>query len=331
MKKRKQFKVYVPLILVIGAVLSGVIYWYIEFNKYIKTDDALIASDNVSVSSKIVGRISKLYIEEGDSVKQGQLVAELDSVDLLAQKQQLIAAMQQSIANQQQVEAKYAYDKQNINVYDISVSKANDDFDRAQKQYTGGVITTEQYDHLKKAKETAEAQRKMALAQLDVSKTQVESSAAAIKTAKAQVDVISTQLKNTKLYAPVSGIVAKRWLLAGDVVQPGQSIYTITNTNKFWVLVYLEETKMGGMKIGDEASFTIDMYPEYEFSGKIYLIGNSTAAQFSLIPPSNASGNFTKVAQRIPLRISIDGVNNQASLSQFTFRTGMSAEVKIKK
>src|SRR5665647_1559905 len=95
-KKEKNRKVYIPLILIIALVLGGVIYWYIDYTKYIKTDDAHVEADNVAVSSKMMGRISQEFIQEGDSVKQGQLLVVLDSLDLTAQKNQAIAAKQQT-------------------------------------------------------------------------------------------------------------------------------------------------------------------------------------------------------------------------------------------
>jgi len=328
-KKKKDWKVYIPLVIVVSVVVTGGIFWYIDYSSYIKTDDAFVSSDVVTVSPKIMGRINKIYAEEGDSVKQGQLLAELDSTDLLAQKQQVLAAKLQTQAGKAQAEAKYLYDVKNIEVLKINLERAKEDFNRAKTQFSGGVLTEEQYGHLKKALETAQAQYVAAQAQVSVSKTQIESAETSITSSQAQIDVIKTQLKNTRLYAPVNGIVAKRWLLPGDIANPGQSIYTINNNSKFWLIVYLEETKVGKLHIGQNAKFTVDTYPGITFTGKIFVLGSTTASQFSLIPPSNASGNFTKVTQRIPLKISIDGIKNGEKLASFRMMTGMSAVVKI--
>jgi len=330
-KKKKDLKVYVPIVIVILIVISGGIYWYLDYSKYIKTDDAFVTSDVVTVSPKIMGRINKLYAEEGDSVKQGELLAEIDSTDLLAQKQQITSTKAQSQAGKAQAEAKYEYDKKNIEVMKIGVERAKEDFDRAKAQFTGGVLTKEQFDHLKKALETAQAQYEAAQAQVNVSKTQITASETTIASSQAQIDVINTQLKNTRLYAPVNGIVAKRWLLPGDIANPGQSIFTINNNSRFWVMVYLEETNMNELHIGQSAKFTLDTYSNVIFTGKIFLLGSTTASQFSLIPPSNASGNFTKVTQRVPVKISIDGTEKGEKLSAYRLMTGMSAVVKIVK
>jgi len=328
-QKKKDWKIYIPLTSVILLVLVGAIYWYIDYSKYIKTDDALVSSDVVSVSPKIMGRISKLYVEEGDSVKKGQLIAELDSTDILAQKKQVVSGKAQTETNKVQAEAKYKYDQTNIKVLQISVERAKEDFERSKTQYAGGVTTKEQFDHMKKSLETAQATFEAAQSQLLVSKSMINSAETAIEGSKAQIGVVNTQLNNTRLYAPVDGIVAKRWLLPGDITQPGQSIYTINNNSKFWVTVYLEETNVTSLKIGQKAIFSLDTYPDVVFSGKIFTLGSTTASQFSLIPPSNASGNFTKVTQRVPIKISIDETEKGNKLDTYKLLTGMSAVVKI--
>lgn len=179
--------------------------------------------------------------------------------------------------------------------------------------------------------ESTQAQLNASNASLLVSKAKIESAAAAIKSAEAQVALIQTQLKNTKLYAPMSGIIAKRWLLPGDITSPGQSLFTITNNEKYWVVVYLEETKISKLHVGEKAKFSIDAFSGVDFTGKIFSIGSNTASQFSLIPPNNASGNFTKVTQRVPLKISIEATEKGDNIKTFKFLAGMSAEVKIVK
>jgi membrane fusion protein (multidrug efflux system) len=328
---KTNWKVYIPLTIVVIGLIVGGIFWYLDYSKYLRTDDAYVTSDNISVSAKILGRISKLYVDEGDSVSERQLIAEIDSVDFLAQKQQVIASKLQTEAAKLQAEAKLESDQKGIKVLEIANAKAAEDFQRSQTQYAGGVTTKEQFDHAKRANETAQAQLNAAIAQLAVSKAQINTAQASIVGAEAQIGVINTQLNNTRLYAPATGIIAKRWLLPGDVVQPGQSIFSVNNTRKFWVLVYLEETKMETLHIGQKVLFTIDTYPGVEFTGKIFMVSPSMASQFSLIPPNNASGNFTKVTQRIPVKVSIDSADKGKDISSFNFRTGMSAVVKIVK
>jgi len=329
LKKETNKKVYIPLILVIVLVLGGAINWYIDYSKYIKTDDAHVESDFVSVSPKIQGRISQVYAAEGDMVKEGQLIARLDSIDLSAQKNQAVAGKLMAEAAIEQAKAKYQFDLKNNRVLEILTDKALDDFGRSENQFKGGVITQEQYDHAHKALETAQAQLEAAHFQAKVSDSQIKSSRAAKESAETQINVFTTQINNTKLYAPCTGVLGKRWLLPGDIVQPGQSIFTIVNNSKLWITVFLEETKLGDIYPGQPALFTLDTYPDVTFKGKIFTIGSNTASQFSLIPANNASGNFTKVTQRVQIKISIDGTENGNNLSDYHILSGLSAVVKI--
>ena len=321
--------VFLPLILVIIAVLAGGFYWYRQYAKYIKTDDAYIDTDNISVSSKMFGRIVALYVDEGDTVEQGELLTRLDTIDILAQKEHAVAMMEQAKTNQLQAEAQYDYNRESIRVLEVNYEKAGKDLERATEQFRGGVIPEEQYEHTRKAFETAEAQIQASRTQLKVTAAQIHTAKAAVKSAETEIRVIDTQLENTKLYSPINGIVARRWLLPGDVVQPGQSVLTVTNHQKLWVLVYLEETKIADVHLDQASIFTVDAFTDVTFTGRVFSIGTNTASQFSLIPPNNASGNFTKVTQRIPIKISIDGTRNNKYLSSYDLLAGMSVIVRI--
>lgn len=326
---KNRLKVYIPLALVILIVIAGAWYWYRDYSRYITTDDAHVDADNISVGSKMLGRISAIYANEGDMIKQGTLLAVLDSSDLYAQRNQTVALRAQAQANLIQAELKYKSDQKSIMVLEINFEKASDDMTRAKSQSDGGVITPEQFDHITKAFETAAAQLEAAKAQLMVSKSMISSASAAVETADAQVNVLDNQLKNTRLYAPSDGIVAKRWLLPGDVVQPSQSVFTLTLSSNLWVVAYVEETNIADIHTGQGVNFSIDAFPDAKFSGKVFLVGSSTASVFSLIPANNASGNFTKVTQRIPVRISIDSEENNEIISSFNILSGMSVVVKI--
>jgi membrane fusion protein, multidrug efflux system len=322
-------KFLIPAIVIILLVIAGGIIWYIDYSKYLSTDDAHIEGNTVSISSKMLGRISDIKAEEGDTVIKGQLLVQLDSTDLTAQKKQLMAVMNQAISQKEQAQAKYRFDQESIILLKINMERTSDDFERAKKQFAGNVIAAEQFEHAQKTFEAARAQYEASSAQLDLSKSQINSAVAGIKSAEAQIGVVVSQLGNTKLFAPGKAVVARKWLLIGDVTQAGQSILSLSLDNQCWVAVYIEETNLAYLYIGQQARFTVDAYPGKTFLGHISYIGSSTAAQFSLIPPNNASGNFTKVTQRIPLKISIDKAEDGSPLEKFRILPGMSAVVKI--
>jgi membrane fusion protein, multidrug efflux system len=300
----RQKKIFIPALIILIAAILG-IYWYIGQLAYVSTDDAVIDGNRLSVSSKILGRIMLLTVDEGDTVKQGHLLVQLDSTDLKAQEFQARAALNLA--------------RESIKLSNVNLAKAQEDFNRAEQQFNENVIPKEQFDHIQKALEVAKAQ-------LNIDKIKVE-------TSKAQLNVIETQLLNTSIYSPMDGVLGKRWVLKGDVVQPGQPIYTIFDLKNIWVTAYLEETKLASINLGDKVEISVDAYPDQNFAGKVYQIGSNTASQFSLIPPSNASGNFTKVTQRVPIKISIEPVNEfgQSDPSDdIKLLPGMSVEIRIK-
>jgi membrane fusion protein (multidrug efflux system) len=324
-------KFLIPVITIIILILGGGIYWYIDYKKYISTDDAHIDGNTVSLSSKMLGRVSGIMAEEGDTVEAGQLLVQLDTMDLVAEKNKLLAARNQAATQKDLAEAKLRFDEESIALLKINMERAQGDFERAKKQFAGNVISTEQYEHAQKNFEAEKAKYDASSAQLNLSRSQINAAQAGIKSAEAQIGVTASQLNNTKIYAPTRAVVARKWLLKGDIAQPGQTILSLTLDEQCWVAIYIEETNLSDLHIGQSGKFTVDSYPGITFMGHIFYIGASTAAQFSLIPPNNASGNFTKVTQRILLKMNIDKTADGKPLEKFRLLPGMSAVVKITK
>jgi membrane fusion protein (multidrug efflux system) len=294
-------RVLIPFFILIVALAFGAWYWYKNLRNFVSTDDAYLDANKVSISAKVLGRIVVLTVDEGDLVKQGDLLVRLDETDLRAQMEQAKATI--ALAQDSLVLAK------------VDVDRTSDDFARAELQFKGAVITREQHVHAQQA--------------LDAAKAEYGIAASKIAVAKSQLGVLESQLSNMTLVAPFDGIVAKRWLLPGDVVQPGQPVLTIYDTRLIWVTANLEETKLGRVKLKDPVEINVDTYPRRPFAGTVGLIGDYTASQFSLIPPNNASGNFTKVTQRVPLKIYLDDPT-PATRAATPLRPGMSVEIKIR-
>ena len=326
---KKWKSVYLPIFIVVVIVMTGGVYWYINYQKFVSTDDAFVQYDTVTVSPKIMGRIVRLMADEGDTVKKGDLLFELDSTDISAKMAHLQSLLSETDAKEKEATARYALTKQQINVLQVDVEKAQEDLARAKTQFNGGVITKENFDHIVKDFEAAQARLESGKKELDLSAAMQNSALASVEVAKAQILVIKTQLADTRVFAPANGVIAKSWMFEGDVAQPGQSVFSLVESDHSWIQVYLEETKLAHIKIGSNCQYTIDAYPNITFDGKIYFIGPSTESQFSLIPPNNASGNFTKVTQRIPIKISIDSLENNLALKDYSLLAGMSAVVKI--
>ncbi len=300
--KMKRF--WLALILIAACIYAGWI-WYQGTRQYVTTDDAYIDSNRLSLSSKMLGRIIEINADEGDAVKKGEVLIRLESTDLSAQKNQAVAPLNLA--------------QQTIQLAKVNLSKAQDDFERAKAQFESNVIPKEQYDHAQKNLQITQAQL-----DIDISR---------VGAANAQLGVISTQLQNTIITSPMDGVVAKKWLLVGDIVQPGQPILSIYDLDSVWVTADLQETDLHRISEGKQVEISVDSYPDHSFSGKILKVGTNTAAQFSLIPPNNASGNFTKVTQRVPIKISIEPDNPSLQVDPPTnmrLLPGMSVEIKIK-
>jgi membrane fusion protein (multidrug efflux system) len=295
-------RVLIPLLAILTLAVVAVWYWYVNLRGYDSTDDAYIDGNRVSISSKILGRIDSLGVDEGDSVTSGQVLVRLNDADLQAQAKQARAALNDA--------------RQAVVLAQVNLERAETDFQRAETQFQSKVIPREQYDHARSA--LAVAQSQLTIAQTHVA------------TAQAQLGVVETQLGNTVISSPMSGVVAKRWVLAGDVVQPGQPIFTINDLKNVWVTANFEETKLRSLRIGDSVQVSVDAYPDRTLRGIVDQLGSSTAGQFSLIPPNNASGNFTKVTQRVPVKIILNRHDMAAADPAHPLLPGMSVEVRVK-
>jgi len=294
----RRMRIMIPMFVVLLLGAAGWWYWYVNYREYNSTDDAYIDANRVSISSKLLGRVIFLAADEGDSVKNGEVIVRLDDSDLRAQEAQANAALVSA--------------EQNVVLAKVSLEKTVDDLHRAETQFKEKVIPQEQFDHATKAQQMAQAQYTIAVAQ--------------VGTSRAQLSVVQTNLQNMTITSPMDGVISKRWVLVGDVVQPAQPIYTIYDMKNIWVTANFEETKLASIHLNDTAAISVDTYPEHDFPGTVFQIGSNTASEFSLIPPNNASGNFTKVTQRVPVKISIQNLNP----SRVALLPGMSVEVKVK-
>jgi membrane fusion protein (multidrug efflux system) len=301
-KRGRPKRFLIPILVLAVVAVAVFLYWYEFLRGYVGTDDAFIDSDPVTISPKMLGRIVNLNADEGDTVNAGELLVQIDDSDLRTQEAQAQANLELL--------------QQSVLVTKIALNQAKDDYHRDSIQFQGNIITRQQFDRVTTALHMAKAQQAVAVGR--------------VKTAQAQLAIIETQLENTKIYAPASGVVARKWVMPGDIIQPGQPVFTIYDLNDIWVTANFEETKLASISPGDKVEISIDAVPGRKFTGKVDQIGAAAASQFSLIPPNNASGNFTKVTQRIPIKILFVDPDNNAADKRVPILPGMSVEVKIR-
>ncbi|MEN9654354.1 MAG: hypothetical protein RL235_466 [Chlamydiota bacterium] len=281
------------------AVCVAAFIWVRHTRHFVWTNDAFIDGYQVSISSDVEARIITLYVDEGSIVKQGDLLCQIDESIFNAQKQAAeteVALLQEQVKRQR-----------------IELEKLRDLYLVALPQYESEIISYIEFDQVEKDYRLAEAQFKVAEASLT--------------NGIAKLGVIVEWLRHTKVLAPRDGAISKRWVVAGDVVRIGQPLFVLTDTDHVWVTANLEETKVQHLTQGDPVFIHVDAYPDRTFMGSVYVVRASAASQFSLIPPDNATGNFTKVVQRVPVKILLDHVRNKSAPYLYP---GMSVEVDIK-
>jgi membrane fusion protein (multidrug efflux system) len=281
------------LLLIFGTV------WFLNSRKHVYTNDAYLDGYQISISADIEARIIKLYVDEGDWVESGQLLCQLD----------------ESIYNSQKEDAKthVAFLREVVKLQKIEMEKQRDIYMVARQEFENQIISYIDFDKIEKDYQYALANYKVAEANLT--------------NGIAKLGVVEELLRHTKIYAPREGSISKRWVVAGDVAQVGQPLFGLTDVKNIWVTANLEEGKVGHLRSGDPVDISIDAYPDKQFRGTVYVVRAAAASQFSLIPPDNATGNFTKVVQRVPIKILLDV---PASKDPLYLYPGMSAEIKVK-
>ncbi len=299
--RRKNPRIWKGALIALGLLLLIPILgvWYNRHHHYVWTNDAYLDGYQISISADINARIITLYVDEGDIVHEGDLLCQLD----------------ESIYNSQKIDAETNVEllKQQVDLKEILVEKLRDIYTVALNEYKNEIISFIDFDKIEKDFLLAVAEHKVAQANHI--------------NGLAKLGVIEELLAHTKVYAPRDGAIAKRWVVAGDAVQFGQPLFVLTDTQNIWVTANFEEYKIENVSSGDPVKIHIDAYPDMNFRGSVFVVRASAASQFAFIPPNNATGNFTKVVQRVPIKILLEVPKTRTPLYLYP---GMSVEVDIK-
>ena len=338
-----------PLILLgLFLVLGGgwALRTWVFGRSHVSTDNAQVDGHITPIAPKVGGFVNRVYVEENQPVQLGDTLVVLDSRDfrsrLLQAEADLATARAMAGSNrragqmQAQVEAARANAagaQATVVSAEASVRKAQSDLERARRLAATQVVSAQQLDAAEAAYAVASAQAEAARRQAGAAAEQVTASIAALQGADARlasaegaVETAQLQLGYTTILSPANGIVARRRVESGELVQPGQTLMTVVPTEDVWVTANLKETQTENVTPGDSATFTVDAYPGHTFRGAVESVSPATGARFALLPPDNATGNFTKVVQRIPVRIAVLG----DSTGRYPLRPGLSADVTIR-
>ena len=229
----------------------------------------------------------------------------------------------------------------NIETAKIRLGRATNDFERFNNLYKNHSITKQQFEQALAAKQEAESQvrilqqqqkasafqKSVIIAKSNVSEKQTKVAAANINRAKAMLDVANLNLSYTIVTASVDGQISKIGIQPGQLVQPGQALFYIINDNETWVVANFKETQLNKMVIGQKVTVKVDAYPDTEFEGTITSFSPATGSRFSLLPPDNATGNFVKTIQRLPVKISLNPSSDPGKMKNL--RSGMNVDVDV--
>jgi membrane fusion protein (multidrug efflux system) len=303
------------------------------------TDDAYLQSDLTPVAAKVAGYVRDVPVQDFDRVRAGQVLAEIVDDDYRAAVDQATANAGASAAQVEALKAQYALQQANVaaaKAVSASTAAALDqntrDLARQRELLAAGSSTAEATEKLQTAREQLTAQldqnRAQALAadrQLGVLAAQTAQAEAAAAGQQASLRIARINLGYTRIVAPQDGVVGQRQVHAGQYVGVGGQIITLTPLPNVWVIANFKETQLTHMAVGDKAEVTVDTYPGRTLKGHVQAFAPGSGAQFALLPPDNATGNFTKVVQRVAVKIVIDDANTLAD----RLRPGLSVVAKV--
>ena len=308
------------------AVLGIAIYIYLIYKlTHISTDDAFIDGHKYTVSARVAGNVSKVYVEDNEPVEEGALLLELDPATYEVEQALALAELEAARSATLQLEAKIKAERATLELKKASSWLAESNLKRARSLRKNGTITEEKYDAAIAAGRIAAADERAAEEKLKEAETDLSTHASVIKRAEAGLRAAELRLGYTRVLAPGRGLVTRKSVEPGNWVNPGQALMAITDLDDIWITANYKETQLKKVIPGQRVRFTVDAYPGTKFTGKVESIMSGTGAVFSLFPPENATGNYVKVVQRIPLRISID----KGQMGGQVLRLGMSVEPTI--
>ncbi len=321
--KRKRAGLVLAVILIGGGIAGG--YWWLRSRTHISTDNAFIEAHIHAVSARVPGTVTRVLVTDNQQVHAGDLLVELDPNDYRVRMAnagaELEMARNETSGDHARVEAARA----TVGLATARLEQADLDLQRGRNLYAKEVIPREQLDRLETARRMAASQLREA--QESQRKEEALAGTAAgpgrearVRQKEAKLDEARLNLSYVSVYAPADGYVTRKGVETGNNVQPGQQLMALVDLDDSWVTANYKESQLTHVRPGQAVEFTVDTYPGTTFRGRVESIMAGTGAAFSLLPPENATGNYVKVVQRIPVRIAID----KGSDPEHLLRVGMS-------
>jgi membrane fusion protein, multidrug efflux system len=328
-------KKVLPIVGVVAALglawLGG--NWFLNGRFEIRTDNAQIRADLTRVAPKVQGYVTKVHVLENQKVQAGDLLISLEAADFQARVAEENAALAQAEADAAQARARISAQRDTLaearaarEAADASADWSTSDAKRMAELAEKGWAARARVEQLQAAERTAKAQLQQAQAGVTAQQSQLTSTVAAaqsadakVAAARAKLEAAQLDLGRTEIRAPVAGVVANKNVIEGQLLSPNQQAMVIVTGSEAYVVANFKETQVAQMQPGQCVHIHVDGYPNMKVNGKVDSLAPATGATFSLMPQDTATGNFTKIVQRVPVRISLD----EKSLATGLMRAGM--------
>jgi membrane fusion protein (multidrug efflux system) len=327
--RRKRALIVLAAVVVVAAAASA-LWWLFEGRYHESTDDAYVAGNVVQITPQVAGTVVAIHADDTDVVKAGAPLVDLDPADARVALDQAEASLAQAV---REVRTLYTTNSSLDSVIaqrEADLAKARDDLQRRQSLAGTGAVSSEEIEHARTAVQAAEAALTTAREQLLTNRALTDRTTIAshpnVARAAARVEEVYLTLKRDSILAPLAGQVAKRSVQLGTRVAPGQPLMAIVPLDNLWVEANFKEVQLREMRIGQPVRLVADIYgSRVRYTGRVVGLGAGTGAAFALLPAQNATGNWIKIVQRVPVRIALD----PGQLAAHPLRIGLSIEADV--
>ena len=340
----KDKKAIIRTIVIIAIIAVGIIWvcsHFFHLGNVEWTDNAQVRRNIVPINSRVQGYIERICFNDFEEVHKGDTLVVIENSEHLLRVAQANAAYQRSLVENTAMGTTISTTENNLSVNDAAIdelkvrlTQAEKDYNRYEQLLAQKAVTRQQYEDVKtnydalKAKYDMLVRQKNSTRLVKIEQTQrLEQRQADIEAAKAALDMAKLNLSYTVVTAPCDGIASKKNIQIGQLIQPGQNLLSLVESDNVWVVANYKETQMKNIKDGMKVKIKVDAVPDITYSGVVTSISYATGAQYSAIPVDNATGNFVKVKQRVPVRIDFSDDNSSENLSRLS--SGMNVECEV--
>ena len=327
-QRKKGLSIFILLLLLIS--IGSAAYWFLFIKDFEETEDAYVSGNQVMVSAQVAGNIAKINVDNMDPVQAGDVLLELDDTNAKLSFEQAKSNLANAVRQVSQLNYTVKQLKSAVRANEITLAQAQGNLNRRVQLVKDGAIDKESFQHAKEAVELAKANLTTSQNQLEANQALLLdgplSEQPQIQSAVSNLKQAWLNLERTKIRSPIKGYVARRNAQVGQAVSVGGALMAVVNTDQMWLDANFKETQLTHMRIGQPVEIHFDLYgKDKTFDGKVVGIEMGTGSAFSLLPTQNATGNWIKVVQRVPVRIQLD----PQQLAKNPLRIGLSATVKV--